>query len=120
MSVCVEGGVVRSVSVCEPGRVEVVYAVCEGRIDPITLSLSVCGAVMPGSPWTVRAVLGDSVILRHVPGEKRSAFVHTLTGKWLPRGRRVGPLLYRGSRDGMTPRAFHRCCDGKGPTLVLV
>ncbi|MDR3742630.1 MAG: TLD domain-containing protein, partial [Terracidiphilus sp.] len=120
VSVCVEGAVVRSVSVCEPGRVEVVYAVCGDRVDPITLSLSVCGSVMPGSPWTVCAVLGDSVILRHVPGETRSAFVHTLTGEWLPRGRLVGPLLYRGSRDGMTPESFHRLCDGQGPTLVLV
>ena len=30
-------------------------------------------------------------------------------------------LLYRGTRDGMTPKAFHDKCDGwKGPTLTLV
>jgi hypothetical protein len=35
------------------------------------------------------------------------------------RGKRF-ELLYRGSRDGMTPAAFHDKCDGNGPTLVLV
>ena len=29
-------------------------------------------------------------------------------------------LLYRGTSDGMTPKAFHDKCDGQGPTLVLV
>ncbi len=29
-------------------------------------------------------------------------------------------LLYSGKRDGMTPAAFHRCCDGKGPTLTVI
>ena len=38
---------------------------------------------------------------------------------WLP-GRTVGPLLYRGTRNGLTPAAFHAACDGKGPTLTLI
>ena len=29
-------------------------------------------------------------------------------------------LLYRASADGSTPEDFHRCCDNKGPTLVLI
>jgi len=29
-------------------------------------------------------------------------------------------LLYRGSRDGFSADDFHRCCDGKGPTVVIV
>lgn len=29
-------------------------------------------------------------------------------------------LLYRGSRDGYTAKAFHQKCDNQGPTLVLV
>lgn len=37
---------------------------------------------------------------------------------WLPR--RAYTLLYRGSRDRMTARAFRRLCDGQGPTLVVV
>jgi hypothetical protein len=41
-----------------------------------------------------------------------------LSKVWLP-GKRF-ELLYRGSRDGMTPAAFHEKCDGKGATLVLV
>ena len=29
-------------------------------------------------------------------------------------------LIHRAKRDGGTPADFHRCCDNKGPTLVLV
>lgn len=29
-------------------------------------------------------------------------------------------LLYRASRDGYDAETFHRCCDGKGPTVTLV
>lgn len=29
-------------------------------------------------------------------------------------------LLYRASRDGDEVRTFHRLCDGKGPTLVVI
>ena len=28
-------------------------------------------------------------------------------------------LIYRGSRDGMTPQDFHNKCDNKNPTVVL-
>jgi hypothetical protein len=29
-------------------------------------------------------------------------------------------LCYRASRDGWSAKAFHRHCDNKGPTVVLV
>jgi len=29
-------------------------------------------------------------------------------------------LLYRGSKDGFTAAAFHRCCDNKGATLSVI
>lgn len=29
-------------------------------------------------------------------------------------------LLYRGSRDGFTAKAFHERCDDKGPTVVII
>jgi hypothetical protein len=29
-------------------------------------------------------------------------------------------LLFRASRDGWKGADFHRCCDGKGPTVVVV
>ncbi|CAG8447122.1 15413_t:CDS:1 [Acaulospora colombiana] len=29
-------------------------------------------------------------------------------------------LLCRGSRDGFTPRVFHKLCDGKGPTVTVL
>ena len=38
---------------------------------------------------------------------------------WLaPKG--TYSLLYRASADGKAPDDFHRCCDNKGPTLVLI
>ena len=38
---------------------------------------------------------------------------------WLPPNA-TSSLLYRASTDGETPADFHRCCDNKGPTLVLI
>ena len=29
-------------------------------------------------------------------------------------------LIYRASRDGWHVDDFHRLCDGKGPTLILI
>lgn len=51
--------------------------------------------------------------------ELRSAFSRELMSDWLP-GQTAFQLLYRGSRDGMSPAAFHEKCDGMGPTFVLV
>ena len=38
---------------------------------------------------------------------------------WLPPNATCS-LLYRASTDGNTPADFHRCCDNKGPTLVVI
>ena len=38
---------------------------------------------------------------------------------WLPHGG-ICSLLFRASDDGKTPADFHRCCDNKGPTVVLI
>ena len=38
---------------------------------------------------------------------------------WLPPNATCS-LLYRGSTDGKTAADFHRCCDSKGPTLVVI
>jgi len=38
---------------------------------------------------------------------------------WLPPGASCS-LLYRATNDGRTPQDFHRCCDDKGPTLVVI
>jgi len=51
-----------------------------------------------------------------VPGGAES-FLATL-GTWLP-GKEY-TLLYRGSVDGLTPKAFHRLCDSQGPTVTLI
>ena len=40
---------------------------------------------------------------------------------WInPNGNINLELLYRASRDGDEVRTFHRLCDEKGPTLVIV
>ena len=38
---------------------------------------------------------------------------------WLPPNPTCS-LLFRASTDGSTPADFHRCCDNKGPTLVVI
>jgi hypothetical protein len=65
----------------------------------------------------VESELGDSVILSSIHSVRRSEFL-LYVASWLPDAR--FSLLYRGSRDGMTPNDFHRLCDDKGKTLVLV
>ena len=59
-----------------------------------------------------------SAILGGMAPLARAQFLHSLHTFWLPRSKLT--LLYRGSRDGMTPAAFHKRCDGKSPTLTLV
>ena len=44
---------------------------------------------------------------------------HSALISWLPPNATCS-LLYRGSTDGNTPDDFHRCCDNKGPTLVVI
>lgn len=38
---------------------------------------------------------------------------------WLPEGAACSPL-YLASADGKTAKDFHRCCDNKGPTLLVI
>jgi hypothetical protein len=62
--------------------------------------------------------LADSSVLSLVSEDVQYDFIVKLTTAWLPDKRLE--LLYRGSRDGMTPAAFHDACDEKSPTLVLI
>lgn len=120
VTVCVstEGASVMAVAVGEAGVVTVVYRVPNDSVMPVALMVSVCGVVLPGSPWIVQCLLADSVILGNVAPARRAAFLRELSAVWLP-GRSY-TLLYRGSRHGMYSRAFHTYCDGQGPTLVLI
>jgi hypothetical protein len=68
--------------------------------------------------YCISQALADSIVLSCVSDAVRLDFYAKLAKEWLPNKR--FELLYRGSRDGMTPAAFHDTCDGKGPTLVLV
>ena len=56
--------------------------------------------------------LGSSLIVKN--GTHQSALQ-----SWLPPNATCS-VLYRASTDGDTPDDFHRCCDNKGPTLVLI
>ena len=38
---------------------------------------------------------------------------------WLPSGASC-TLIFRASTDGKTAADFHRCCDDKGPTLIVI
>ena len=54
---------------------------------------------------------GKSVILKHAD--------HLLiVASWLPCGSTFS-LLFRASGDGDSRDDFHRCCDNRGPTLVV-
>ena len=59
-----------------------------------------------------RGFLGSSLIVKN---ETHQSALQS----WLPPNATCS-LLYRASTDGNTPSDFHRCCDNKGPTLVLI
>ncbi|PFX30112.1 BTB/POZ domain-containing protein KCTD21 [Stylophora pistillata] len=44
---------------------------------------------------------------------------HSILLSWLPPGANCS-LLYQASFDGQTPADFHRCCDDRGPTIVVI
>jgi hypothetical protein len=73
---------------------------------------------IPTAIFLFLQALTDSSVLSRVSDDIRRTFIAKLTAEWLPDKR--FELLYRGSRDGMTPAAFLDKCDGKGPTLVLI
>ena len=57
-------------------------------------------------------LLGGSLIIKN---ENH----HSTLKSWLPPNATCS-LLFRASFDGKTPADFHRCCDGKGPTLAVI
>jgi serine/threonine protein kinase len=71
--------------------------------------------------WQALAVfplfVGDCLPVRTLDGRVLRRLQRSIRD-WLP-GRRL-ELLYCGSRDGMTSRAFHAFCDEQGPTLTLI
>lgn len=70
--------------------------------------------------WDLQArelFLYDSAILVSLETVNQTLF-HDATQEWLPD--RISTLVYRGTRDGFTPDAFHAKCDGKGATVTLI
>eukprot|EP01111_Echinosteliopsis_oligospora_P010681 TRINITY_DN3383_c0_g2_i1.p1 TRINITY_DN3383_c0_g2~~TRINITY_DN3383_c0_g2_i1.p1 ORF type:complete len:333 (+),score=77.08 TRINITY_DN3383_c0_g2_i1:45-1043(+) len=39
---------------------------------------------------------------------------------WLPPSKKIGEKIYSGREHGFQPADFHRMCDNKGPTIVLI
>lgn len=73
------------------------------------------------SPLPPQVPLHDSALLSGILSSINCdwrSFRPLLTREWLPHS--CFQLLYRSSRDGNSARAFHRVCDGRGPTLTLV
>lgn len=66
-----------------------------------------------------QAELLESEVLLAVERSAKNRFLDAVTRSWRLRWS-SSVLLYRGSRDGMTPAAFHAACDRKGPTLTLI
>ena len=71
------------------------------------------------SPWSETKLIKtfkycDSKILEE--SNQRDKFVKILK-EWTKSNKLE--LLYRGSRDGSTPKDFHSRCDNKGPTICL-
>ena len=62
----------------------------------------------------------DSTTLGVLPADISSRFATTLATEWLPAGKRVGPRLFCGIVDDLSPAGFHGACDNKGPTLILI
>jgi hypothetical protein len=55
-------------------------------------------------------------------GAQEDGFVllgERMPGGWLPAGKRLGPLLFRMTRDGSQTSAFHARVDGQGATLTV-
>jgi hypothetical protein len=70
---------------------------------------------------------GDSKIVQLISCTIESTIITSLDDEdkikeWLARaGKTEQPtLLYRATRDGWTGANFHRMCDGKGATIMVV
>ena len=60
-------------------------------------------------------ILSDSLIIN-----KNKVFIESLISWINPENEITTNLLYRKSNDGDSYDTFHRLCDNKGPTLVLI
>ena len=105
------------------GRIRVSFST-RADVDELVIVVALAdGSHVRGSPLMIpnitvdTTVFTDSTILAQVPRPAYKSFLSSLRA-WLPRVP-MFQLLYRSSRDGPTPAAFHRLCDGKGATLTL-
>ena len=63
----------------------------------------------------------SSLDLKNNQGPITSADDFATLKQWLAPKFAFNPkLIYKGSRDGLTPEVFHLRCDGKGPTITII
>lgn len=78
----------------------------------------VCDCMIGLCAYLQPPALHRSPILCSVPTDIRAGFLRLLATEWWPH--KKFDLLYSGARDRMTPHAFHKRCNRKGPTLTLI
>jgi len=99
---------------CGGGTVEIIYRAT--GTDVLGLTVTIYDQIVSESiaELTVSLVFPASTVLS---GLRNGREVDVNFSEWLP-GKRMR-LLFRSSRDGASG-AFHRKCDGKGPTVTLI
>ena len=96
-------------------------------MEGATLEVAQASALVAAGVALEGAELADAPFLSQVvvaaDADNASLFYRKLS-EWLgEEGVQLAPaprLLFRASRDGWRGADFHRCCDGRGRTLVLV
>lgn len=109
--------------VCDrPGIFSFVYVVGNEDVEAVDLDVRLFGVPVTRSRVRVPAiptyVFPGSTVLACVPLATLRRFTAGLK-TWLPDGGKP-ELLYRMSRDGMSPLDFHSRCDGIASTVTLI
>jgi hypothetical protein len=100
---------------CGGSIVEILYRAA--GTDALGLTVTVFDQIVSESiaQETVSFVFPASAVLFGLAEGREVDFMFS---EWLP-GKRMR-LLYRSSHDGASALAFHRLCDGQGPTVTLI
>uniref|UniRef100_A0A0G4G1G9 TLDc domain-containing protein n=1 Tax=Chromera velia CCMP2878 TaxID=1169474 RepID=A0A0G4G1G9_9ALVE len=87
----------------EESRLAQVNAQIAEKVEALNRCIRECG-IRPSPRFSKDSIL--------IPETRQRLLVSWFPGQW--------DLIYRGTRDGMNPAAFHSICDGRGPTVTIV